>query len=230
MFSLIPPDCTRLRAWVPVNRSFFHSLILLTKKKKPLSIDVYMYLYEWSVRYLQIVKDVNEKLFSFDIESKYVYDLWEYIGIYVWIYIVLRYFIWVYQIKRIRTYVKDDIFSELIFRHLSVLLVILTITMPRQSRRFLMIIYLYCADIWDRVYVCVCRIASDFCPQRLLVCYLSIRVFCFTKKERTKRKDRIFLYSLLYYIWYKGYLSFFSCIKSLLVKFFLSFFFFWYIT
>jgi len=45
-------------------------------------------------------------------------------------YTVLRYFIWLYQIEGLES-VKDDIFYELIFRQLSVLLVILTITMPR---------------------------------------------------------------------------------------------------
>lgn len=66
-------------------------------------------------------------------------------------YIVLRYFIWLYQIDGGLESVKADIFYELIFRQLSALLLVLTIMMPRQSRRSLMIIYLYCADICNSV-------------------------------------------------------------------------------
>lgn len=66
-------------------------------------------------------------------------------------YIVLRYFIWLYQIEEGLENMKDDIFYELIYRQLSALLAILTIMMPRESRRSLMIIYLYCAGICKNI-------------------------------------------------------------------------------
>ncbi len=116
-----------------------------------------------------------------------------------YIYIVLRYFIWVYQIKRIRTYMKDDIFSELIFRHLSVLLVTLTITMSRQSRRFLMIIYLYCADIWDRVYVCV-YVESRVTSARKDYSFVIFQSECSVSQKRKEQKEKIEFFCTHYFI------------------------------
>jgi hypothetical protein len=124
------------------------------------------------------------------IESKYIYDLWEQIGILE--YSGLRYFICLYRIEGLE-YVKDDIFYELIFKQLSVLLVILAITMPRQSCRFLMIFFIWVV----RTFVLACRIATDFYPQRSVVCYISGQVFCCAKKRKKKskrRRDQIILF------------------------------------
>lgn len=42
-----------------------------------------------------------------------------------------------------------------------------------------------------RTFARACRIATDFCPQRSAVCYLSEQVFCFTKKEKKRRKSKM---------------------------------------
>jgi hypothetical protein len=73
---------------------------------------------------------------------------------------------------------KDDIFSELIFRHF-----VCSIgntndndveAISQISNDYLFILYGHLGES-----------TNDFCPARLLVCYLSIRVFCFTKKRRS---------------------------------------------